>query len=698
MITPPLAPRGCCLLYFSSATDVRIDRKMPADYSGRPGARCTLCNRRSEFVGARRGFDYRNNLCGGCYELSDEDDEDEGGENCKGCGDNLYELPSEIDGYCQNCVVMCDACGATVITEDVVALSLSPSSRQKLRVHQQRIDEEERAAEVEVDEMKDDEQIEICSDCSAAMETQPFSGVPARDATSSETQPQPPPPQQEVPLPPHPTSSRSAPSSAIPVELASHKSFEWAARQSTERARYRTEYEILSTLGRGAFATTYKVRSRVDSRVYALKSIRLSASLDSAERQRVLREVEVLSSLNSEHVVRYYTAWIEKGDLATDVSNDRAATAATAGGSASASASSHVAGGSVSEVSHEESGDVTADSAAKREGMFECDLCRSSYRDWEVSFEQWGLLDAVLQPTCLCVECYLRSVPQVDASAIRIKRHLPEYLFILMEYCEATLVDENRKAKGDEQATWALFAQCLEGVAYLHSKGVIHRDLKPMNVFVHGGVVKIGDLGLATQRVAPTAAGFDAVAAAGATAAAASTAGSTAVATDEAASTDVGTFLYTSPEVATGRYSEKCDVFSLGIVCVELFSDFGTAMERAHVLSRLRNDGSVPEEWASSHPVASRIARRMVASEPAERPSCGQVLGELLTEKLWTQQQGNGHPLEVVVADLHSQAALLHGRLRESYTEVSALRELLRRKGVCAEEVEAAVQGACRQR
>ena len=56
---------------------------------------------------------------------------------------------------------------------------------------------------------------------------------------------------------------------------------------------------------------------------------------------------------------------------------------------------------------------------------------------------------------------------------------------------------------------------------------------------------------------------------------------------------------------------------------------------------------------------------------------------------LWTQQQGNGHPLEVVVADLHSQAALLQGRLRESYAEVSALRELLRRKGVCAEEVEA---------
>ena len=307
-----------------------------------------------------------------------------------------------------------------------------------------------------------------------------------------------------------PPAKQPYPVGAIPVELSAHTSFEWAARESTDRARYRTEYETLSTLGRGAFGTTYKVTNRIDSRVYALKSIQLSANINATERQRVLREAEVLSSLNSEHVVRYYAAWIEKADLA----------AAAGDGS----------------CSWTEPSACSSDAGGEESASFECHLCRSEYQDWEVSFEQWGLLDSVLQPTCLCTDCYLRSVPQVDASAIRIKRRLPECLFILMEYCELTLVDAMRTARGDERALWSLFGQCVEGVAYLHAKGVVHRDLKPTNIFVHGGVVKIGDLGLATRR-APDGPNDVALEA-------------------PSGSTDVGTFLYSSPEVATGRYSE----------------------------------------------------------------------------------------------------------------------------------------------
>ena len=39
------------------------------DWSGRPGQRCECCGRRSENVGPRRGFDYRQGVCGGCCEL-----------------------------------------------------------------------------------------------------------------------------------------------------------------------------------------------------------------------------------------------------------------------------------------------------------------------------------------------------------------------------------------------------------------------------------------------------------------------------------------------------------------------------------------------------------------------------------------------------------------------------------------------------
>ena len=138
---------------------------MPADYSGRPGARCDMCNRRSEFVGPTRGFDYSSSICGGCYELSDVEDD----EVCRGCGDNLYELPSEIDGYCGNCVQMCDACGDLTIAEELVNVILSPAVRHALHVHQQDIDAEERAEEIELHEMKDGDAIEVCDNCATSM-------------------------------------------------------------------------------------------------------------------------------------------------------------------------------------------------------------------------------------------------------------------------------------------------------------------------------------------------------------------------------------------------------------------------------------------------------------------------------------------------------------------------------------------------
>lgn len=54
-----------------------------ADYSGRPGSRCRICNRRSDFVGARRGFDYRDQICGGCCDLDEITEEDAKASNAR---------------------------------------------------------------------------------------------------------------------------------------------------------------------------------------------------------------------------------------------------------------------------------------------------------------------------------------------------------------------------------------------------------------------------------------------------------------------------------------------------------------------------------------------------------------------------------------------------------------------------------------
>ena len=47
---------------------------------------------------------------------------------------------------------------------------------------------------------------------------------------------------------------------------------------------------------------------------------------------------------------------------------------------------------------------------------------------------------------------------------------------------------------------WKIFINLCLGLHYLHSKNIIHRDLKSLNVFmVKESVAKIGDLGCAME-------------------------------------------------------------------------------------------------------------------------------------------------------------------------------------------------------
>jgi serine/threonine protein kinase len=293
-----------------------------------------------------------------------------------------------------------------------------------------------------------------------------------------------------------------------------------------------------------------------------------------------------------------------------------------------------------------------------------CHLCQTAYKDWEASFEHWGLIDAVLQPLNLCIPCYMRSIPSdVDTSniSIRPRQVLRDYLFILMEYCEYTLSEAVDHCLGDESKIWDYFAQSVQGIAHLHSKGVIHRDIKPNNIFVHEGSVKIGDLGLATIVSAPSKS------------------------TDSAAddreayksltkSSHVGTFLYTAPEVATGNYDETCDVYALGIVLLEIFSTFRTGMERAEVLTNLQAKGA-PQEWTTLNPIQAELCRRMVASQPTDRPSCNDVLAYL-------REQGLTSATTSDFQDLATQNDELKAKLSRSQSEVMRLRKLLDDQGI----------------
>jgi len=72
-------------------------------------------------------------------------------------------------------------------------------------------------------------------------------------------------------------------------------------------------FEILEKLGDGAYSVVYKVRRKEDSKIYALKKVRLQ-NLSDKEKQNSLNEVRILASVKSTFVIAYKEAFIDEKD------------------------------------------------------------------------------------------------------------------------------------------------------------------------------------------------------------------------------------------------------------------------------------------------------------------------------------------------------------------------------------------------
>lgn len=82
----------------------------------------------------------------------------------------------------------------------------------------------------------------------------------------------------------------------------------------TGRSRLETEFEVMQWLGEGAYGDVLKVKNILDNRQYAIKRIPLTAHSRQIFK-KMTREVELLSRLNHENVVRYFNSWIENANM-----------------------------------------------------------------------------------------------------------------------------------------------------------------------------------------------------------------------------------------------------------------------------------------------------------------------------------------------------------------------------------------------
>ena len=72
-------------------------------------------------------------------------------------------------------------------------------------------------------------------------------------------------------------------------------------------------FEIINKLGSGGFSKVYKVKRKLDNKIYALKKVQI---LNLSEKQKLssLNEIRVLASINSKFVVNYKEAFLDEKD------------------------------------------------------------------------------------------------------------------------------------------------------------------------------------------------------------------------------------------------------------------------------------------------------------------------------------------------------------------------------------------------
>ena len=149
-------------------------------------------------------------------------------------------------------------------------------------------------------------------------------------------------------------------------------------------------------------------------------------------------------------------------------------------------------------------------------------------------------------------------------------------LYIVMPYFGRNLkeyiVSENR-VRG---YTKEIIYQIISGIAYLHSFGIIHRDLTPSNILVVNGVVKIIDLSLSKRRLEKLE--------------------------NTKNTPNLCSLWYRAPELIFGSmmYDNKVDMWSIGCILVELIKAkplFSTDSEEEMIERLIDTYGFINREY-----------------------------------------------------------------------------------------------------